>query len=166
MSATVDDTLLLAYPDVYQLTNRDVLCSTKDNQAVVPDTLPASLHAMQPQHVYLIDNGQMLVLWIGHGASVQWLSQVLGPDVMNPAIDPSTLPLEPPRDSSNVSQQLCSLISTLRSRHCSCYAPAFAVRQGTPLEAHVLPLLVEDSSYGQLNYVEFMQQLHRGVMSK
>lgn len=100
-----------------------------------------------------------------HMRLVLMCCQVLGPEAANPAVDPSTIPLEPPRDTK-LSQRVCSVISTLRGRQTTSYAPAFAVRQGTPLEAHVVPLFVEDRSQGQFGFGDFLQQLHRGVMNK
>jgi hypothetical protein len=91
--------------------------------------------------------------------------QVLGPAAANSGVDPSTLPLEPPKDNSPLSQRVCRLLRVLRSRHTSSFAPAFVVRQGTPLEAHVVPLFVEDRSHGQAGYMDFLQQLHHKAMS-
>jgi hypothetical protein len=91
---------------------------------------------------------------------------VLGPDGGNLSVDPSTLPLEPPQAGSSLSQRVCRVIGALRSRHASGFAPAFAVRQGTPLEAHVAAMFVEDRGQGQFGYAEFLQQLQRGVMNK
>lgn len=170
-------------------------------QVVLPPTVPASLAYLHVGGAYLLDNGQLLVLWIGREAAAAWLTQVrsahagalrlhpqaqraawracpdvslrvpdavlqvLGPDAVNPGVDPSTLPLEPARDNA-LSLRVCSVIMALRGQHVSCFAPAFAVRQGTPLEAHVVPLFVEDRSAGQLGFSDFLQQLHRGVMNK
>jgi protein transport protein SEC24 len=91
--------------------------------------------------------------------------QVLGAEACNPAVDPSSIPLEPPRQSP-LSQRLCRLLAHLRSAHSGNFALAYAVRQGTPLEAHVLPLFVEDRAQGQFGYSDFLLQLHRGVMNK
>lgn len=92
--------------------------------------------------------------------------QVLGPEAANPGVDPSTLPLEPPQAGSSLSQRVCRVLATLRSRHTGSFAPAFAVRQGTPVEAHVLAMFVEDRGQGQFGYADFLQQLQRGVMNK
>lgn len=90
---------------------------------------------------------------------------MLGPEAASPAVDPSTIPLEPPRQSP-LSQRVCRLLSHLRSGHACGYALAYAVRQGMPLEAHLLPLFVEDRAQGQFGFADFLQQLHRGVMNK
>lgn len=93
------------------------------------------------------------------------LPQAMGPAAANPATDPSTIPLEPP-GSAPLSQRLCRLLAHLRAGQAGCYALAYAVRQGTPVEAHVLPMFVEDRAQGQFGYGDFLHQLHRGVMNK
>ncbi len=42
------------------------------------------------------------------------------------------------------------------------------IRQGTPIEAHLMPYLVEDRGPvpGSIGYLDFMQQLQKMVMSK
>lgn len=215
---------------------------------VLPPTLPASLGYLRPDGAYLLDNGLMLVLWLGRDVSPAWLTQVgrggrymlcaltaystsiqhfthpagslastattqadaannmhctsrkwpkrqlifgllwawghepqlltpcdcffccvgcqvLGPEAANPSVDPSTIPLEPARQSP-LSQRLCQLLAHLRGAHASGFAPAYAMRQGTPLEAHVVPLFVEDRAQGQFGYGDFLHQLHRGVVNK
>lgn len=90
---------------------------------------------------------------------------MLGQEAANPSVEISTLLLEPPQ-ASPLSQRICAVIAELRSQHASSFAPAFALRQGTPLEAHVMPLFVEDRAHGLLGYGDFLVQLHRGVMNK
>lgn len=93
-----------------------------------------------------------------------FLLQVLGPEAAAPGVDPCTLPLEPPRNNSPLSQRVCRVLCALRSGHTCSFAPAFVVRQGTPLEAHVVPLFVEDRSQGQLGFADFLQHLHNKVL--
>jgi hypothetical protein len=92
--------------------------------------------------------------------------QVLGPDAGNPAVDASTLPLEPPKAGSNLSQRVCQVLAALRAQTAGGFAAAFAVRQGSPTEAHITQLFVEDRGQGQFGYADFLQQLHRGIASK
>ena len=49
-----------------------------------------------------------------------------------------------------------------------CLQEVYVVRQGHPLEAHVLPYLVEDrqAAAGSLGYLDFMLQLQKMVMAK
>jgi hypothetical protein len=45
---------------------------------VLPPTVPASLGYMAIGGCYLLDNGNMLVLWLGREAPAAWLTQVGG----------------------------------------------------------------------------------------
>lgn len=166
MAAPVDDTLLLAYPDIYDVSQAEGTWGTEQGgKVVLPPMVPPSLGFFRADGAYLINNGHLLVLWLGRDVSAAWITQALGPEAANPAVDPSTVPLEPER-ASPLSQRLNRLLAHLRTRQAGCYALGYAVRQGTPLEAHVLPLFVEDRSQGQFGYSDFLQQLHRGVMNK
>lgn len=44
----------------------------------------------------------------------------------------------------------------------------YVVRQGQPMEAHLMPYLVEDrqAAAGSLGYLDFMLQLQKMVMAK
>eukprot|EP00878_Enallax_costatus_P028778 GHUV01031119.1.p1 GENE.GHUV01031119.1~~GHUV01031119.1.p1 ORF type:complete len:185 (+),score=41.91 GHUV01031119.1:238-792(+) len=167
MAAPVEDTLLASYPDVYELTNptRDDWGNQTGNMVTLPPTVPASLAYLRGDGCYLLDNGQMLILWIGRDVGPAWLSQVFGQEALQTAVDVSQIPLEPPQQSP-LSQRICRVIFHLRNAHASSFAAAFAVRQSTPMEAHVVPLFVEDRVAGALGYGDFLMQLHRAVMSK
>jgi hypothetical protein len=45
-------------------------------QVVLPATVPASLAYLHAGGCYLLDNGQLLVLWVGREAAQDWLVQV------------------------------------------------------------------------------------------
>lgn len=48
-----------------------------------------------------------------------------------------------------------------------CLLPqVFVVRQGSPLEPHVLPYLVEDRSPSTQSYTDYMVSLHKAVLAK
>lgn len=45
-------------------------------QVCLPPTVPASLSFMLESGAYLIDNGRMLVLWLGRALTPGWLAEV------------------------------------------------------------------------------------------
>lgn len=49
-----------------------------------------------------------------------------------------------------------------------CPQECFVVRQGTPMEAHLMPFLVEDrqATSGSQAYLDWMMQLQKMLMSK
>jgi protein transport protein SEC24 len=60
---------------------------------------------------------------------------------------------------------VCALVGALRGRYGG-HPEVFVVRQGTPLEAHVVPYFVEDRSHGQLSYADWVMALHKAVLNK
>ena len=131
---------------------------------VLPPTVPATLAYMHETGVYLISSGAVFVLWIGRRADPNLVAQLLGPEAAAPNADVGSIALEPPRQGAALSARLCALLGALRGARAA-GAPAFAVRQGTPAEAAVAPLLVEDRAAGQPSYADFLVALHRQVVS-
>jgi hypothetical protein len=85
--------------------------------------------------------------------------------VLDPTVDISSLPLEPPQEGSALAGRLAAVLGALRAGRGG-YAPAYAVRQGTPAEAHVVPLFVEDRTQGQMAYLDWLHSLHKAVVNK
>ena len=83
---------------------------------------------------------------------------------MHTVQDASQLSPEPPRDNL-MSKRICAVLSTLRARR-PVYQQCFVIRQGSPLEVHVLPYFVEDRSQATPSYADFMLAMHKGVLSK
>lgn len=95
--------------------------------------------------------------------------QVFGVDVHNPPQDVSGLAVEPARNTP-LSQRINAVLAALRARAAASgsasFQQCFVVRQGSPLEAAVVPYFVEDRSVGQLSYSEYLASFHKAVMSK
>lgn len=53
-----------------------VLCCCGCLQLVLPQMVPASLAFLRLDGAYLLDNGQVLVLWLGRDVPQAWLAQV------------------------------------------------------------------------------------------
>jgi protein transport protein SEC24 len=131
---------------------------------VLPETVPLSLSYMVEGGAYLIDTGRMLILWLGRALAPQWVADVFGLPLASIPSETSQLVLEPAK-AHPMSQRVCALVAALRG----CYGvhqEVFIVRQGTPLEAHVVPYFIEDRSHGQLSYADWVMALHKAVMSK
>ena len=46
-----------------------------EGQTVLPPRAPLSMEQLSGAGAYLLDNGRMLVLWLGHAVPLEWLSQ-------------------------------------------------------------------------------------------
>jgi protein transport protein SEC24 len=131
---------------------------------VLPPTVPASAAYLSERGLYLIDNGLLLVLWVGRAADGRQLGDLLGPEAAAGGADVSSVPVEPARAGSALSGRLCALLGALRASR-GAHPPCFALRQGTPFEAVVAPSLVEDRAPGAMAYGDWLQQLQRAVMT-
>jgi protein transport protein SEC24 len=134
------------------------------NGIVLPPTVPASAAYLSERGLYLIDNGLLLVLWVGRAADARQLGELLGPEAASGAADVSSVPVEPAREGQPLSKRLCALLAALREAR-GAHPPCFALRQGTPFEAVVAPSFVEDRAPGAMAYGDWLQQLQRAVMT-
>eukprot|EP00798_Chlamydomonas_sp_ICE-L_P030136 gene30136-35113_t len=93
--------------------------------------------------------------------SKEWATEVFGVDVHSVA-DPSQLSVEPARES-HMPKRVCAVLRTLRSKR-RVHQQCFIIRQGSPLEVHVLPYFVEDRSQATASYSDYMMTMHQGAM--
>lgn len=110
----------------------------------------------------MLDTGRVLVLWLSRGISAEFMRQVFGVDAGQQ--EPSVLAVEPARAGSELSARINRVIGALRAGRAT-HQQVFVVRQGSHMEAHVLPYFVEDRSVGTVSYLDFLQTLHKAVQA-
>lgn len=174
-AGTVSDVIRLCYPSCYRVDNPAGDWGKEENDAPaggaacrtkLPPTTPAGLEYCDPAGAYLIDNGRVMILWLGSATPQQFYNAAFGQGAS--AQDPKFLKVEPPRQGSELSTRICAVIAALR-KHRELYQEVYVVRQGTPMEAHVMPYFVEDrsaSSGGLPGYLEWMMSVQKAVMAK
>jgi len=165
MQASVEALCRLVYPHLYPLHDPSGPWGMEDagGGVALPPTVPLAHNWLQEGGAYLLDNGRMFVLWLGRAVSKEWSMEVLGTDIHTVA-DPSQLSVEPPREGA-LSRRINNVLSRLRAGR-PIYQQCFIVRQGSPMEMHMLPYLVEDRTQTTPSYADFMLLLHKSVMSK
>ncbi|MEW5302407.1 MAG: hypothetical protein WDW36_005198 [Sanguina aurantia] len=162
MSAPVLALCRLAYPTLYVLHDPSGPWGLSASSPLPPCS-PLSMAALSDAGAYLLDNGRMLVLWVGRMLSPQWAAEVFGLD-SGAGPDSKPLSVEPVKDTP-MSRRVCQVISTLRE-HRPVYQQCFVVRQGSPQEVHALPYFVEDRSQASPSYSDYMVTLHKAILSK
>lgn len=166
MEAPVDAFCRLAYPTLYVVHDPTGPWGSPDpaegGRIALPPSAPASSALLSEGGAYLVDNGRVLVLWVGKLVSREWAMEVLGGDIH--ALDPNQLTVEPSRGSP-MSHRINALLGALRSGR-PLYQQCYVVKQGSPMEVHVMQYLVEDRMPATPSYTDFMMSVHRGVMSK
>lgn len=172
VACSVHDQLRLIYPSCYPLHDQSgswgkVLADGGDgggggdiSDVELPGTAPAGLEYFNPAGAYLVDNGRMLILWLGQALDPSFYSAVFG--VQAPPQDTSGLNPEPERPGSQLSARINAVLRRLRGRR-ELWQECWVMRQGTPLEAHLMPFLVEDrqATSGSQGYLDFMLQLQK-----
>jgi len=166
MAASPASLVKLLYPDLYPLHEAGGEWGTPDADGMVqlPTTLPLTGACLDERGAYLLDNGRVMLLWLGRMLDRAWGLEVFGVDVQtaNPA---EPLDLEPARPESALSMRINAVLAALRSpgQH---YQQCFVVRQGSPLELHLAQYFVEDRGPGMHSYADWMLLIHKAVLSK
>lgn len=134
----------------------------------LPSTVPAGLEYFDPSGVYLIDNGRVVICWLGNATPATFYNTVFGVQDggASTARDASQLKLEPARQGSELAGRINNVLNELRARKEVCQE-CYVVKQGSPMEAHVMPFFIEDrlQAVGALGYLDWMVQLQKQVMS-
>lgn len=165
-TASVPALLRIAYPATYPVhdpAGNWGKAPAGCGPVALPASTPAGLEYLDPTGAYLIDAGRVAVLWLGAALGPAFYSDVFG--VAQPPADGSGLRVEPPRPGSELGGRIAELLRALRGRS-EVYQECYVVRQGSPMEAHVMPYFVEDrqAAAGGLGYLDFMVSLQKGVV--
>ncbi|GLC34598.1 hypothetical protein PLESTB_001244000 [Pleodorina starrii] len=166
MAGSVEAVARLLYPAAFALHDPSGPWGVEqpDGSVPLPPTVPLALAALGDSGVYLLDTGRLFVLWLGRTVSPQWCTEVFGLDPISLPQDTSAVSVEPVRDTP-MSRRVNAVLRVLRAGR-PLHQQVFVVRQGSGLDAHVLPYFVEDRSPSTQSYAEYMVLLHKSVMSK
>lgn len=131
------------------------------NRFVFPPNVRTSLETLDTRGIFLLENGQILFMWIGKDLNPQVAEQVFGVKTVG-EIDPKIRML--PVLSNGLSEKIRSFISHVQDDlRKGMYCQLNIVRQGDPLEAQFMSYMVEDPVFKQMNHVDFMCRVHESV---
>ena len=86
---------------------------TATHRVPLPPTTPPGVEYFNPAGAYLIDNGRLVILWLGQQLPPGWYTAAFG--VAAPPHDTSGLCPEPARPGSELSARLCAVLRQLRA---------------------------------------------------
>ncbi|GIL72053.1 hypothetical protein Vretimale_545 [Volvox reticuliferus] len=166
MAGGVDAVARLVYPAAFPLHNPSGPwgIEQEDGSVPLPPTVPLNMAWLEEGGVYLLDTGRLFVLWVGRAISPQWCVEVFGMEPNSLPQDTTAVTVEPGRDAP-MSRRVNAVLRKLRAQR-PLHQQVFVVRQGSGLDAHVLPYFVEDRSPATQSYMEYMVLLHKSVMAK
>ncbi|RMZ78653.1 hypothetical protein DV738_g3721, partial [Chaetothyriales sp. CBS 135597] len=165
-SASVAEVSLYLYPRIYSLHNlspADCFPSAETNQLVLPPSLRASFSRVEEGGVYLVDNGQLILLWLHASVSPNLLEDLFGPGISSLSdLDPNLNAL--PVLETHLNAQARNLLAYLSTVRGSKAATIQLARQGLDgSEYEYARMLVEDRNNEAQSYVDWLVHVHRAI---
>lgn len=154
--------VLLAVPFVFpRLISLHNLTSRGDDESLIPSPLMLNSDNVHEDGVYLLENGEDGLIYVGDALDPAMLEQIFG--VTSLTALPSQLVFE--QFDNEPSRKVNEVLNEIRRQRCS-YLRLRLCRGGEPSGNFFRSFLVEDKAPGGLSYVEFLVHVHRQIQSK
>jgi len=117
---------------------------------------------LNPQHIYLAENGRRIYVWIGSEVPGEMVVAVFG---FNCALLPQPQkPAHLPELSTPLSKRLHHVISRMRQRCTHRFLPIEIIFQKDTIEASFREsILFEDKTIAELSYVDFVKYVQQEI---
>ncbi|KAI7862769.1 Sec23/Sec24 trunk domain-containing protein [Spinellus fusiger] len=112
--------------------------------------------------IYLVEDHHFTFLWIGQHVSIEYLQGIFGVSQLE-HIDPSMTQL--PQLDHPFSKHLQQHLRRVRMASPK-HARIFIIRQSVDPEYLFYQAMMEDASYGQLSYVDYLCMIHKYIQSE
>ena len=163
MGAT--DTSLYLYPriiSIHNLNDSDGFAN-ENGYLRMPETIRASFSQVEEGGVYIVDNGQICLLWLHAQVSPNLLEDLFGPQYTSlKSLDPfmNTLPVL----DTHLNAQVRNILQYLEANRGSKALTIQLARQGLDgAEYEFARMLVEDRNNEAQSYVDWLVHLHRHI---
>ncbi|KAL9019899.1 MAG: hypothetical protein Q9185_002841 [Variospora sp. 1 TL-2023] len=165
-SASPLELSLFLYPRIiplHSLPDNSCFPNPETGHLVVPESIRALFGRIEDGGAYLVDDGQICLLWLHEHVSPNLLEDLFGPGHTNLAdLDPSLSSL--PVLETHLNAQVRNLIAYWSSIRGSKALTLQLARQGLDgAEYEFARMLVEDRNNDAQNYVDWLVHLHRGI---
>lgn len=164
-SLTTPRTLWSLYPWMFALHDLESTVGIPDPHTgwiPLPPYVRASHQYMESHGIYLIDNGELTVLWIGSNTSSTHLRALFSVDDVCDIPYTSILPCS----SSHLAQQLRNIVLVLESRRGGIVRPFLIARQNMDgSEIEVGNMLMEDENNAAMSCTDYICHLHKIIHS-
>ncbi|XP_073013012.1 protein transport protein SEC24 C-like [Typha latifolia] len=153
--------ILLAVPVVYprMISIHDLI--SKEDDSLISATLPLSSEHVNDDGIYLLENGEEGLIYVGNMVSPDILQQLFGVSTLDGV--PNQLVLQ--QFDNDLSKKVNDAVNEIRRQRCS-YLRLRLCRKGDPSGMFFLSYMVEDKTPGGLSYVEFLVHVHRQIQTK
>lgn len=159
VSASMDTLPCLLYPRLFALHH----IVDSDQSRYYPPCLRLSRESIQVDGVYLIENSQRLVVWVGPQVESGLLEKIFGVSQLN-AINANLAAL--PELSNEISSRIRTLLQKIQHQR-SRYLGLSIIRSGIdPSEMEWAQMLAEEPQSNVPSYVDFLCRIHSQIQQE
>ena len=125
----------------------------------MPPVTRPSYDRLRDAGAHLLDNGLVLILWVGANTPTKWLQEVFGVTVLD-QVDPTVGNLAPFDNPTSI--RVRGIVDEIR-RNRGQHLRLNVVRQRDNTEYIFMQFLVEDKVEQGMNYTDFLCSIHREI---
>ncbi|KAJ7979721.1 Protein transport protein Sec24-like [Quillaja saponaria] len=151
----------LAIPLVYPRMVAISLDSEDEDGSIVPPVIPLSKEHVNEERIYLLENGQDCLIYIGNMVASDILQKLLGISLVDEI--PTQFVLQ--QYDNPLSKKFNKLMNEIRRQRCS-YLRTTLCKKGDPSGEMFESCLVEDQNPNGPAYVDFLVQVHKQIQLK
>ncbi|KAL7160754.1 hypothetical protein ACSBR2_041416 [Camellia fascicularis] len=129
--------------------------------ALMPPVIPLSSEHMSEDGIYLLENGEDCLIYIGSSADPDIMRQLFGISSLDEI--PAQFVLQ--QYDNPQSKKLNDIVNEIRRQRCS-YLRLKLCKKGDSSGLLFFSYMVEDKSANGLSYVEFLVHIHRQIQNK
>ncbi|XP_059643619.1 protein transport protein SEC24 C-like [Cornus florida] len=148
----------LVYPRMMAIHD---LNSKELDESVIPPAIPLSSEHLIDGGIYLLENGEDCLIYIGNSADPDIMRQLFGISSVDEI--PTQFVLQQYDNSS--SKKLNEVVNEIRRQRCS-YLRLKLCKKEDPSGMSFFSYMVEDKTQNGLSYIEFLVHIHRQIQSK
>ena len=168
-SMSISSLPLVLYPRILPLHSLPTVSCFADQETghlILPSTIRASFSRIDEGGAYLVDDGQICILWLHAQVSPNLLEDLFGPNITSlQSLDPttSTLPVLDTHLNAQV-RNILAYWASFRGSKSGPTVPIQIARQGLDgSEFEFARMLVEDRNNEAQSYVDWLVNVHRHI---
>lgn len=170
LSMSVHFSRMLLYPRVYSL--HDLLTQdfnpgtySEHGFIILPKVVPCYLQSLKSEGIYLINNGEIMLFFIGKEVNPEILSSIWDTSSFEDLSNKNENWVLCEKDNE-YSQRILAIIEEIRRRNPGVHAAIYYYFEGQGQNYMIKRLMAEDAYGSEISYSDFLTRIHKTVMNK